>query len=152
MFKKLQNRIDRKRINLSIRPRNAVSICLGIGFLFFIKNYRNKSLASSIKEIIVSRGEEFIISLNNEEYHTCFECFDDNMRKSMTIEKLSDTFSPLIKAQGEFIGFKSDSVYQTESLGDGYIVCSLRAIYVNGDLNFTIVFNRQGKISGLNIS
>lgn len=73
------------------------------------------------------------------------------MKDSMTEEKLTSTFTPILESLGEFKQIKKYSLSSANSLGTDYAVCTVTCEYANGNATYTISIDKDQNIGGLYI-
>ena len=97
----------------------ALSVVLGV--CVFCKS-RDRVPADE-KIDLVMRAKNFVRRLNRREYENCCEMFGETMAESNPVEKLRETFDPIVDSLGDFLCFrnaavtkKKDYIYQAAML------------------------------------
>lgn len=98
----------------------------------------------STAQAYISKAEEVVQMLNNGEYESITEQFDDTMKASLSAEQLAE-IEPLLTASGEFKAFDKQSVEEK----DGMKIVVLIANYSEEKRIFTITYDANDKIAGL---
>lgn len=98
----------------------------------------------STAQAYISKAEEVVQMLNNGEYESITEQFDDTMKASLSAEQLAG-LEPLLTASGEFKAIEKQSVEEK----DGMKIVVLIANYSKEKRIFTITYDANDKIAGL---
>lgn len=98
----------------------------------------------STAQTYISKAEEVVQMLNNGEYESITEQFDDTMKASLSAEQLAG-LEPLLTASGEFKAIEKQSVEEK----DGMKIVVLIANYSKEKRIFTITYDANDKIAGL---
>lgn len=98
----------------------------------------------STAQTYISKAEEVVQMLNNGEYESITEQFDDTMKASLSAEQLAG-LEPLLTASGEFKAIEKQSVEEK----DGMKIVVLIADYSKEKRIFTITYDANDKIAGL---
>lgn len=98
----------------------------------------------STAQTYISKAEEVVQMLNNGEYESITEQFDDTMKASLSAEQLAG-LEPLLTASGEFKAIEKQSVEEK----DGMKIVVLIANYSEEKRIFTITYDANDKIAGL---
>lgn len=98
----------------------------------------------STAQAYISKAEEVVQMLNNGEYESITEQFDDTMKASLSAEQLAG-LEPLLTASGEFKAIEKQSVEEK----DGMKIVVLIANYSEEKRIFTITYDANDKIAGL---
>ncbi|GIP19222.1 hypothetical protein J40TS1_48640 [Paenibacillus montaniterrae] len=98
----------------------------------------------STAQTYISKAEEVVQMLNNGEYESITEQFDDTMKASLSAEQLAE-LEPLLTASGEFKAIEKQSVEEK----DGMKIVVLIANYSEEKRIFTITYDANDKIAGL---
>lgn len=99
-----------------------------------------------IKVTYTAEAEEVIFHLNTMDYEAVFDLFDETMQEELPVDAMVQ-FSPLIKGAGQFKEIGNVSIQEKDEL---YIVVA-SVKYTEENRIFTITFNKQAEIAGLNI-
>lgn len=91
----------------------------------------------------ISKAEEVVQMLNNGEYESVTEQFDETMKASLSAEQLAE-IEPLLTASGEFKAIEKQSVEEK----DGMKIVVLIANYSEEKRIFTITYDANDKIAG----
>lgn len=100
---------------------------------------------------VKSVANDFIDKINGGNYEECYNQFGAIMKDSMTEEKLTSTFTPILESLGEFKQIKKYSLSSANSLGTDYAVCTVTCEYANGNATYTISIDKDQNIGGLYI-
>ena len=123
----------------------ALSILIGICAF----SGKGKQVPADEKIELVMRAKNFVRRLNRREYENCHEMFGETMAESNPVEKLRETFDPIVDSLGDFLCFRSASVTRKNYDGSLYTLCTLRCSYDKGSAVFTVLFNEENKIDGV---
>ena len=123
----------------------ALSVVLGV--CVFCKSRDRVPVDEKIN--LVMRAKNFVRRLNRREYENCCEMFGETMAESNPVEKLRETFDPIVDSLGDFLCFRNAAVTKKNYDGNIYTLCTLRCSYDKGGAVFTILFNEENKIDGV---
>lgn len=101
----------------------------------------------SVAEKYISKTEEIISLLNEENYEEVHAMFDDEMETELTVEDMNE-FTSIIEGSGEFEDFDKSSVEEN----NGHYITVITGKYSNENRVFTITFNKDDEIAGLFIN
>ena len=121
---------------------------LGLGL--YIGN-QTSNITASQRDAVIMQSKNIIRHINRNDYIQCLNLFDPELRASMGLKKMQDVFTPALKALGEFQRFTGAYIDKYEKDGVTYTAAHVKCKYKNENALFTILFNSDNKISGIQL-
>lgn len=94
-------------------------------------------------------SQEIINLINDGDYNKISEdYFDDNMKNVFKVEDFKILIDGLIEKVGEFEKLGKSDFMEQEENGQKFGIIGYEAIHKNGEIVYTLVFNKESKLSG----
>lgn len=100
------------------------------------------------KETLRSRSEHVIALFNAEDYEGLRECADEKMRDLLTKEVLDDAKRQIPGEWGEYRATGNVYMAEISQMGMRFALVQVNVSYDNSSVTFTLLFDRDMKLSG----
>ena len=109
------------------------------------------SASSSLMLVLVKRTKYIIKAINDRNYEKCHAAFADDLKSSMSLTQMQNTFDPVVSALGSFIRIKSIDVDSRPDSETGLMQCSMKCEYEHGQAQFNILYDSSLHVGGIYI-
>jgi len=124
--------------------RKKLVVFISIAFIVMLAACGGEKVDDETATKYISKAEEIIHLLNDEDYGAVVDEFADDFKDDSTEGQLRE-IQPLIEDSGEFKEVKKSSVEKS----DGFFVTVIAGKYSEDDRIFTISFNDDDEVVGL---
>lgn len=124
-------------------------ILLLLGFYAIPKNYPLGKSGFFTEEEVKAQTETVISYFNGKNYEAIREmCSSENMKNSMTEENLEEVRKMFGEDWGEFVTFGNIYLVEVVQMGKTYAAVQINATYENTGITYTLMFDKEMKLTG----
>ncbi len=108
-----------------------------------------KGLDSTRRYQTSTLAKNFLRLINRGEYDECRSLMADDLIGTMSTNRLTKTFDPIIDSMGNFSHFKTMGLEKVLVDDKDYALCRLKGVYEKGSLNLSVLVNPDLQIEGV---